>query len=109
MHSHEWVETQHRLAAGERWIMDGDLGPYHEIWVRLHRADTVVVLDLPLAVCAWRVIQRGPEQVDFWRWMLTWRRKSRPRLLADIARHAPQASLHVLHSARDTREFLSRI
>lgn len=43
----EWIETQQRLAAGDRWVMDGDLGPYDALDTRLAAADTVLVLASP--------------------------------------------------------------
>ena len=59
-----WVETppeqfravQRALVRGERWIIDGEYGPTLEL--RLAAADTVVVLDLPRTVCAWRIVKR---------------------------------------------------
>lgn len=103
-----WIELQDQLAAAEQWIMDGDLGPYDAPSVRLRRADTVVLLDLPLVLCVWRAIRRGSERSDFWRWMLTWRHKSLPKLLAEVGIQAPNAKLHVLRSAAAVREFLNR-
>src|SRR5687768_11636574 len=44
----DWAALQAVLADEPRWIMDGDLGPYDDVAPRLRRADTVVVLDLPL-------------------------------------------------------------
>ena len=41
----EWAVIQRRLAAQESWIMDGDLGPYDVLDVRLHAADAIVFLD----------------------------------------------------------------
>jgi adenylate kinase family enzyme len=41
----EWAAIQRKLAARESWIMDGDLGPYDVVNVRLQAADTVVFLD----------------------------------------------------------------
>jgi hypothetical protein len=38
----EWAVIQRRLAAQESWIMDGDLGPYDVLDVRLHAADAIV-------------------------------------------------------------------
>lgn len=61
-----WVEVQERLATGDRWIMDRDLGPYDAPAARLRRADTVVILDLPLWRCAWRAARRSRERADFW-------------------------------------------
>lgn len=43
-----WAKIQRQLAGGQRWILDGDLGPHDVLSVRLRAADTVVVLDFPL-------------------------------------------------------------
>jgi hypothetical protein len=51
--------------------MDGDLGPYDLINVRLQAADTVVFLGFSPLRCAWRAIRRSRERADFWRWLLT--------------------------------------
>ena len=40
-----WVELQGRLVGEDQWIMDGDLGPYDAIEVRLREADTIIFLD----------------------------------------------------------------
>lgn len=104
----EWTRVQHRLAAAERWIMDGDLGPHDALAPRLRRADTVVVLDLGLVRCAWRALRRSRERADFWWWLIGWRRRSRPRLLAAVREHAPGADLHVITSPRRLEAFLRR-
>ena len=91
-----WRDRQRRLAAQPRWIMDGDLGPYDDLEPRLRRVDTVIVLDMPLWLCAWRAVRRGTERRDFWRWVLRWRRDSRPLLMAAIATYAPSADVVVL-------------
>ena len=41
--------------------MDGDLGPYDVLDVRLQAVDTVVLLDFPLLRSAWRAIRQSPE------------------------------------------------
>jgi len=74
----EWAAIQRQLAAQDSWIMDGDLGPYDVINVRLQAADTVMFLDFSAFRCAWRAIRRSRERADFWRWLLTYRRRSRP-------------------------------
>ena len=102
----EWAAVQARLTGQPSWILDGDLGPCDVIEVRLRAADTIVFLDFGLARCAWRAIRRSRENADFWRWLWTYRRRSRPRLLAAIAAHAPGARLHVLGSPRAVRRFL---
>ena len=76
---------QARLAAGEEWILDGDLGPYDVLDVRLRRADSVVLLDYSLPRCAWRAVRRGRERADFWRWVVAYRWRHRPAVLATVA------------------------
>jgi uridine kinase len=98
---HRWIETQARLVQGEAWIMDGDLGPYDVIEVRLSAADTVVLLDLPTWVCAWRALRRSRERADFWRWLVSWRRRYRPQVMHAIKEHAGQAELIVVSNQRD--------
>src|SRR2546430_16735494 len=41
-----WSAVQERLADQEQWIMDGDLGAYDAVSVRLPRAGTAILLDL---------------------------------------------------------------
>ena len=47
-----WVELQRQLVGEPEWIMDGDLGPYDAIEVRLRAADTIIFLDFSLVRCA---------------------------------------------------------
>ena len=103
----EWAAVQAGLVARPAWILDGDLGPYDVIGVRLRAADTVVFLDFSLARCAWRAARRSRENADFWRWLLTYRRRSRPALLAAIAAHAPTARVCVLRTPRAVSHFLA--
>lgn len=105
----EWAERQASLAEGRRWVMDGDLGPYDILEPRLRRADTVVVLDLPLVLCAWRAWRRGPERRDFWAWALRWRRHSRLRLLEAGGDFVPDAELVVLTNRRAVERWLSHL
>jgi adenylate kinase family enzyme len=42
----EWAAIQRQLAAQESRIMDGDLGPYDVLNIRLQAADAIVFLDL---------------------------------------------------------------
>jgi len=78
-----WIEAQRRLAKQPRWIMDGDLGKYDELSVRLQAADTVFILDFSLRLCLMRAMRRSKERMDFWWWLITWRRIGRPRNKAD--------------------------
>ena len=98
---------QEKLVAGDRWIMDGELGPYDAVEVRLRAADTIIILDFSLVRCAWRAIRRSRERADFWRWLLAYRYQSRPILMAAIANHAPNAVLHVFRSPKALGRFVS--
>lgn len=105
----EWAAIQRQLIGQPSWILDGDLGPYDVIDVRLRAADTVVFLDFSLIRCTWRAVRRSPENADFWRWLWAYRCRSRPRLMQAIAAHAPGAELHVLATPRAVRRFLSLV
>jgi hypothetical protein len=105
----EWAGRQTVLAERQRWVMDGDLGPYDFLEPRLGRADTVVVLDLPLWLCAWRAWRRGPRRRDFWVWTARWRQRSRPHLLQAVVDVAPDAELVVLSDRRAVDRWLSGV
>jgi len=105
----EWEAIQRRLAAQESWIMDGDLGPYDVLDVRLQAADAIVFLDFSPFRCAWRAIRRSPERADFWKWLLLYRRSSRPVLRQAIAAHARDADVYVLPTPRAVRRFVAKI
>ena len=103
----EWMEIQRTLVARERWIIDGDLGPYDTgLELRLRAADTIVVLDFPLWRCVWRALRRSRENREFWMWVLRYRRDSLPAINKSIATHAPHATVHMLHNPRQVRRFL---
>lgn len=70
----DWQRRVRELTEGERWIIDGNYAG--TLPLRLERADTVIWLDMPLAVCLWGVIKR--------RFMF--RRRQRP----DMASHCPE-------------------
>lgn len=105
----EWADRQHELAADSRWIMDGDLGRYDVLPPRLSRADTVLILDFGLLRCAWRATRRSRERLDFWWWVLTWRRGSRPLVLRAIATYAPSAAVYRLKNPRQLHRLLRRL
>src|SRR5207237_10170814 len=103
------VEIQ-RLIAGEHgWILDRHLGPYDVVEVRLQSADTIVFLDSSVVRCAWRALRRSQERPDFWRWLLRYRRQSRPSIMKAIAHHAPHAMLHVLRNPGALERFIADV
>jgi adenylate kinase family enzyme len=104
----EWSEMQRKLVEKPSWILDGDLGPYDAVDVRLRAADTVILLDFPFARCAWRAVRRSREGADFWRWLVLYRRRSRPQLMQAIARYASNADFYVLRNPEAVRVFLAQ-
>ncbi|MGB9113506.1 MAG: hypothetical protein WCF24_12370 [Acidimicrobiales bacterium] len=102
-----WAAIQADLVKAPEWILDGDLGPYDVVEPRLRAADAIIVLDFSLVRSLWRALRRSPERLDFWRWLITWRRRSRPFLMAAIAREAPNAEVYVLRTPKEVRRFLS--
>ena len=58
------------LVAEEGWIMDGDLGPYDALEIRLRAADKTLFWTSRWPACGWGAIRRSPERTDFWR---SWR------------------------------------
>lgn len=106
--SHEqWAATQRELAERPEWIMDGDLGRYDVLEVRLNAADTVLLLDFSLWRCAWRALRRSRERADFWWWLVTYRRRSLPGVRRAIEATAVQP--RVFRRPRQVDRFLSTL
>jgi adenylate kinase family enzyme len=115
----EWVAYQRRLLGGDRWIADGNYGGTLEL--RAELADTIVFVDLPRRVCLPRAVRRvrspilqapGCAQkvdVEFLRWIWTFPKRTRPKVLGVLGRHAPTTDVVHLRSAADIRAFLSRL
>lgn len=116
-----WRRRQRELVAGDRWIVDGNYGGTFD--ERFSRADTVIVVARPRAACVASAIRRSathhgravqaegcPErfQLEFYRWIWNYRRDSRPRLDAALARH-PHLEVVELTSRRSMRRYLDRI
>lgn len=105
----QWVEVQQRLVAEDEWILDGDLGPYDAVEVRLRAADTVFFLDFSLVRCAWQAARRSRERADFWHWLWAYRYQSRPGLIQAIRTYAPTAELHTFRNPRALRQFVASL
>jgi nicotinamide riboside kinase len=105
----QWVEIQRKLICEDEWIMDGDLGPYDAVEVRLRAADTVIFLDFSVLRCAWRALRRSRERVDFWLWLLRYRFQSRPLLMKAVSECAPTAMVHILRNPKAVGRFLAEL
>lgn len=104
----DWAEAQRKIVERDRWIIDGDLGPYNcGLALRLRATDTVVVLDFPLWRCVWQALRRSRESREFWRWVYRYRRDSLPLITKAIATHASHANVHILRNPRQVRRLLA--
>lgn len=127
-----WVESEDdefRLAvinalAAPRWICDGNFGSTWD--VRMPRADTIIWIDRSPWHSLWRAIRRMiqyrkggrpdiaegcDESVDlnFYRFILTYDAKVKPRLEAALAAHGAQAHQVRLRSDREIAAFLESL
>ncbi|MEV6969261.1 topology modulation protein [Hamadaea sp. NPDC051192] len=118
----DFAAEQRRLAARERWIIEGNYAS--TLPIRLVAADTVIFLDLPAIVCLWGILQRrlryrgGQHQHDgvydritwnFLRYVAGYRRTMRPKVRAAVAEHGSAARVFTLVSRRQANSFLTRI
>lgn len=120
----EWRETIARLAAGERWILDGNYSG--SLALRLQRCDTVFFFDFPRWLCFWGVFKRrlsvlAPRRNDlaagcrerlsgvFLRWLWRYPYISRPRTLAAIQQANPPVRVVVIRNRRDARRALAEV
>jgi adenylate kinase family enzyme len=104
----EWADVQRDLIDEESWILDGDLGPYDVVDVRLEKADTVVLFDPPTWRCVWRTLRRSRQRLDYWRWLLTWRRRYLPGLMKRIAER-PDVRVLIIRNRHDIEQVKSTL
>jgi adenylate kinase family enzyme len=104
-----WVLIQEKIVAEDRWIIDGDLGQYDAVEVRLRAADTIILLDFSLLRCAFQAIRRSRERSDFWFWLIAYRYRSLPIVREAIYRYAHKAAFHVFRSPRALDQFVGQI
>jgi adenylate kinase family enzyme len=124
MSQDEWRGVQEQLVAGGAWVIDGNHAPTLD--VRLSRADTVVLVDLPRRICLWRAVNRSVdyrfkpradradgcrERLDraFLRFVWTYPKVWRPNALAAIAAWAPHAEVIQLRTPRQIERWLKSL
>jgi adenylate kinase family enzyme len=120
----DWTARHRQLAAEERWVADGNYAS--TLGLRLERADTVVLLDLPPLLCAWQVLWRwalgrwrpAPDlpaglhpKLDrqFLAYVLGFRRHRRPALLAELNRWSHSRTVVILRSRQAIKRFIAQL
>jgi adenylate kinase family enzyme len=116
----EWLEWQQNAVKAETWIMDGNYGGSMD--VRIEAADTIIFLDLPPLLCAFRALKRWlqyqgrtrpdlpegcPEAMDigFLKWILEFRRTKRPGILEKLSKLEGKTVIR-LRSSAEVKNFL---
>ena len=116
-----WAQDVERLVAGEQWIMDGNYGGTLER--RVTACDTVILLDLPRALCLWRVVRRRlqyrgrarpdmtegcPERLSwqFIGWIWSYRKERRPKILQRLDALRPDQRAVILRNDAEIGAFL---
>ncbi len=117
-----WELRQIELAAGEQWIIEGNYD--RGLPLRLPRADTVILFDIPRLRALWRVGRRivttygrvrpdmaegCPEQIDPDFIKYIWRFPSARRPRIDAALQAHDITPLVFKSDRDSARYLASL
>lgn len=116
----EWRRKVERLVEGNAWVIDGNYSGTLD--VRLAACDTVVFLDLPRAVCVWRVLKRAlkyrggsrPDMaegcreklnLEFLLWIWNYPKRTRPKIVELLERHSEDKRIVRLHSDAQVERF----
>jgi adenylate kinase family enzyme len=114
------------IAAGDTWVIDGNFIRHGAGELRRARADTVIWFDLPRHTCMMGVLGRigasygrvrpemapgCPEQLDldFLRYVWTFRAAQRPKLIAYLAGLRPDQRLVTITRRRQAASFLAGV
>ncbi|ALS79837.1 topology modulation protein [Planococcus kocurii] len=120
----EFSENQKNLVDQQCWIIEGNYSTTYDI--RRKRADTIIYLERPLAVCLYRVVKRRimyhgknrpdmasgcPEKLDrgFFTFIISTYRARKVKMrkrLAQFIEESPQNSVFFLRNQQDIDEFL---
>lgn len=119
----EIAAAQKELVTYEKWVIDGN---YSGTWdIRLGKADTVIFLDMPRALCLYRVVKRRVQyhnktrpdmgsgcnerlDAEFLKWVWDFPKKQKPILMEKIRQLPDSIKVHILQSPREVREFLDK-
>lgn len=120
----EWQAIQDDIMKRDSWIIDGNYGATMES--RIAAADTIIFLDYPTLTCLYRAVRREfrygggsrpdmgsgcPERIHlpFLRWILGYRRRNRPSVLARIEKHRDGKRVIILRRPREAESLLAEI
>jgi adenylate kinase family enzyme len=120
----EWLLMVEELLKREAWIIDGNYSG--TLGVRLQACDTVIFLDLPRAVCLWRVGKRRllywnrtrPDMADecrerltleFLQWVWNYPKRTRPEVLERIRANVEHKQVITLRSQAEVEKFLAGV
>lgn len=117
----EWRRRVEGLVRSDAWVIDGNYSGTLD--VRLAACDTVVFIDLPRAVCIWRVLKRvvtyrnggRPDMaegcsekfnLDFLLWIWNYPSRTRPKVVKLLKEHSENKRVVWLRSRSEVEEFL---
>ncbi|MDI5971080.1 topology modulation protein [Streptomyces sp. SL13] len=118
----KFAAAQRDLVAEAQWVIDGNYNS--TLSIRLEACDTVVLMDVSTPAALWGIVARqlrhgaghqgnGVHNRITWgviKYVATYRRKMRPRVLAKIEELASRhADVVLLSSRRQTRRWLREI
>ncbi|MFF1676134.1 topology modulation protein [Streptomyces sp. NPDC058256] len=116
-----FATLQRDLVAQPTWVIDGNYNA--TLQIRLEACDTVVLMDMSTPAALWGILSRqirhgaghkgnGVHNRIHWgvvKYVATYRRKMRPRVMAKIERFASgRADVVLLTSRRRTRRWLQK-
>jgi len=120
----EWLKIVTELTDRDSWILDGNYSGTLD--VRIHKADTVIFLDLSRWLCLWRIISRvlryrdgtRPDMaegcrerldLEFISWVWNYPRRSRPKVVKLLAEHSEGKKIIWLRSRAEVERFLTNL
>jgi adenylate kinase family enzyme len=119
----DWKKTVENALKGDSWIMDGNYSGTMEL--RLPACDTVIFLDFPRALCAFRVVKRVAfsygrtrpdmasdceEQFDweFVKWVWNFPTRTKPKVEALLKQFENEKTIIRLQSKREVESFFAK-
>ncbi len=116
-----WRKRVEDLLVRESWVIDGNYSG--TLARRFEACDTAIFLDLPRTLCVWRALKRAliyrkrrrPDMaegcrerlsMEFLRWIWDYPKRTRPKVLALLARASPAQKVIRLKSPAEVEAFL---